>query len=213
MSQHADYWHTFYETHASSAVPIQPSDFAFWVAERVDPGQPIVEFGFGNGRDSFWFARQGRRLQGFDFAASAVEAATTRAFDGDEPPTFAQADLYDTERCAALGRELAGLESPAVYGRFLLHSLEERGRNNLYDLAAAVCPGGGSLYLEFRTGYDEGERHVFGDDHFRVYLDPDTVIGELKARRASITECLTGHGMAVYKTEDPHVARLVAAWS
>jgi len=211
VPHHADYWNGFYETRASAAVPDQPSAFASWVAERLEPGQPIIEFGFGNARDTFWFARQGRTLKGFDFAASAVESALARDFEG-ERPTFAQHDLYDDDDCVRLSLELADLEAPAVYGRFLLHSLEERGRNNLYDLAAVACAGGGTIYLEFRTGHDEGAKHLFGDDHFRVYLDPDEVLGELKSRGASIKDCLTGHGMAVYKTEDPHVARIAATW-
>jgi hypothetical protein len=183
--------------------------FARWVLPMLDPGQPLVEVGFGTGRDSFWFLDQGREVLGFDFAHSAVERARGHADGRGASATFELLDLYD----AAAVREATGivtsLPRPAVYGRFLIHALEAAGRHHLFDLAAAA---GGDIYLEFRTGKDQGERHVFGDDHFRVFLEPDLVADELRARGAVVTRSEADYGLAVYKDEDPHVARIVASW-
>ena len=70
---------------------------------------------------------------------------------------------------------------------------------------------GGKFYLEFRTGLDADAEHEFGE-HFRKYLEPDVVVAEIEARGGQIEHREAGHGLAVYKNEDPHVCRLVATW-
>ena len=98
-----------------------------------------------------------------------------------------------------------------MYGRFLVHSLEDAGRANLIRLAADG-PGasGGELFLEFRTGKDLGQEHLFGDDHFRQFIDPMVVELEIEELGGEVTYREEGCGLATYKTEDPHVARIVA---
>lgn len=211
---HHAYWDSFYASRASSGVPEEPSAFARWVQQRLNPGQPVVELGFGTARDSLWFAGQGHQINGYDFAESAVHRAQGEADGQDLAASFGVLDLYDGDGVRTAAKEIAGTtDSPVVYGRFLIHSLEEAGRANLLDLAADVLAAGGDLHLEFRTGQDAGERHLFGDDHFRVYLDPAVVVREIEQRGGTIVHSEAGHGLAVYKTEDPHVARIVARWS
>ncbi len=212
--EHRNYWDSFYAGKRSGAVPAEPSAFARWTQRRLSPSQPIVEFGFGNGRDSLWFAREGHPVTGYDFASSAVSQGQDRAVREGLPARFFELDLYDSAATAMVAERTAGLGSPALFGRFLIHSLEEAGRQNLFDIAAtALGASGGDLYLEFRTGKDQGRKHLFGDDHFRVYLDPTIVENELVDRGAHILHTEAGHGLSVYKTEDPHVARIVAAWT
>ena len=209
---HRDYWHGFYAGRASDDVSDQPSDFARWVEAQLPAGQEVVEVGFGTARDSFFFARQGRPVLGLDFADSAVEHARRRATASALDARFDVVDLYDE---LAVDRVAAALppapRGRAVYARFLVHSLEESGRANLLRLGAAVAGGGpGELFLEFRTGKDLGQKHLFGDDHYRVFLDPLVVEIEIEALGGEITYREEGCGLAVHRSEDPHVARLVA---
>lgn len=208
-----EYWDAFYADRRSKAVPDQPSAFAEWVAARLEAGQPLVEFGFGNGRDALWFARSGWPVTGFDFASSAVEQARVQADSGGLSAHFRQLDLSDRSATTSVADELARTStSAAIYGRFLIHSLGEEARMNFFDIAAAALARGGSLSLEFRTGKDREAEHLFGDDHYRVYLDPSSIEDELRGRGASITHSEAGHGLAVFRSEDPHVARIVAEW-
>ena len=62
-----------------------------------------------------------------------------------------------------------------------MHALHDSARRGLWELAAGSLRAGGRLYPEFRTGKDEGARHVFGE-HFRRFLDADTVVDEIEAR-------------------------------
>lgn len=208
---HRDYWQDFYAGRASGDVPEEPSDFARWVEAQLPEGQEVVELGFGTARDSFFFSRQGRRVLGLDFAESAVEHARRQGAAQQLTTRFDVLDLYDD---AEVDRVAAALD-PArlgrvVYARFLVHSLEEPGRTNLLRLGASAVEGGGELFLEFRTGKDLGQKHLFGDDHYRVFLDPLVVEREIEALGGEITYREEGCGLAVYRSEDPHVARLVA---
>jgi hypothetical protein len=213
MRQLQAYWDGFYSSRASSAVPVEPSAFARWVGGRLTHGQPVVEFGFGNARDSLWFARQGHHVTGYDFADSAVDQAQGKAHGEGLRATFSRLDLYDTAEVEVVGKSIAVAEGrPAIYGRFLIHSLEHAGRHNLLDLAATGLADDGDLFLEFRTGLDQATKHAFGEAHYRTYLDPELVVSELEDRGATIVHSESGTGLAVYKTEDPHVARIVASW-
>jgi len=207
------YWDGFYASRASSGVPGEPSSFARWVQSRLDPAATVVEFGFGTARDSLYFAEHGHRVLGYDFAETAVRRARQQSHEHGLVAEFTVLDLYDDAAVAAVAESLVTFDAPVIYGRFLIHSLEEPGRANLLDLSAKALTGGGELLLEFRTGLDAGHQHVFGDDHFRVYLDPDAVVAEVEVRGGTIAHREAGHGLAVYKSEDPHVARLAARFS
>lgn len=151
-------------------------------------------------------------MRGFDFAESAVAHGDALARSRGLTTEFSLLDLYDDEAVTRVATSLAADPAVrAVYGRFLVHSLEDAGRANLVRLAASVLRGtGGELFLEFRTGKDLGQEHLFGDDHFRQFIDPMVVELEIEELGGAVTYREEGCGLAVYKTEDPHVARLVA---
>src|SRR5262245_28675055 len=120
-AQHHDYWDGFYSGRASGSVPEQPSAFARWVERQLPAGQEIVEIGFGTARDSLYFARQGRCVQGFDFAESAVTQAGRQACERELAARFTVLDLYDDVGVTRVAESLSGSGPRAVYGRFLVH--------------------------------------------------------------------------------------------
>lgn len=81
------YWDEFYSS--VSNVPVSPSQFCVFVSTAVDKGTPIVEFGCGNGRDSFFFA-----LQGFPVFASDV---STGAIGIDQRKTGSEALFFECD--------------------------------------------------------------------------------------------------------------------
>ncbi|HEV7651532.1 MAG TPA: methyltransferase domain-containing protein [Actinophytocola sp.] len=206
------HWWPFYFGRSSTRVSAEPSPFARWVHEREPVDTAIVDIGSGTGRDSLWFARQGHDVLGLDYIPAATERAGNIAREDDLPAQFRTFNLYDVRQVLATGGELAHRDrAPILYARFLVHALEDSGRHNLWRLANMCLRRGGKFYLEFRTGLDADAEHEFGE-HFRKYLDPDAVVAEIEAGDGRIEHSETGHGLAVYKNEDPHVCRLVATW-
>lgn len=206
------HWWPFYFGRSSSSVPEEPSPFARWVHKREAADVSIVDIGSGTGRDSLWFARHGHDVLGLDYIPAATDRAGKAAAREDIPARFKTLNLYDIRQVLAMGGELAHRDHPPVlYGRFLIHALDDPGRHNLWRIAGMCLRRGGRFYLEFRTGLDAGAEKVFGE-HFRKYLDPDVVVAEIEARGGQIEHREAGHGFAVYQNEDPHVCRLVATW-
>lgn len=209
-----EYWNSFYNGPGGTSIAKDASPFARWLQPKLSPGQPVAELGFGTGRDSLWFARRGHPVMAFDFAETAVSGATNTAkSEGLDQATFKTLDLYDSEMTNDAVAEIRRITvGPALYGRFLLHSLEPQGRSNVINMASKILSDGGLLALEFRIGEDSNTKHVFGEDHFRVYLDPQEVVDEIKQKGGTVADLQTGQGMAKYKNEDPHVARILARW-
>ena len=211
---HRSYWDNFYSGQLVRAVPGQPSAFAHWAKQFCPPESAIWEFGLGTARDSLWFASRGYSVRGFDFAKSAVDRANELASENDLDAQFDMLDLNDNLHLATLVETAQDVLAPFnIYGRFLIHSLTDEARHNFFSIAAQLLTRGGHLLLEFRTDEDAKETHLFGEDHYRKYLDPDSVIAELEACGATVVERVEGRRLAVYKTEDPHVARLVSCWT
>ena len=205
--RHIRYWADFYATKAAR-VPTEPSSFARWVAAQEPRPASLVDVGSGTGRDSLWLADQGIDVLGCDYASSGVAFAEGRARDTGSSARFRRLNLYDYRQLLTVGAQLAH-ERPtdAVYARFLVHALEDEGRHNLWRFGRSVLRGTrGRLYLEFRT---EATEHEFGE-HYRQFVQPETVAGELAGYGFTVTHSENRHGLAVHHHEDPRVCRIVA---
>lgn len=212
VDTHRAYWDDFYSRAADHLINERPSTFAQWVRAQLIGGR-LVDIGTGTGRDGLWFASEGFAVTGYDYSPASVLLATQRAQADGLQAGFEELDLYDHEAVTLVGKSLADESTPvAVYARFLVHALEDAGRAHLFELAGAVGARGGPFFAEFRTGKDKGRRHVFGE-HFRLFLDPEQVVDELRASGAASVHVEEGQGLAVYRDEDPHIARLVARWA
>lgn len=207
--EHRQYWEQFYASAASAAVPQDPSAFAAWVAQHEHIQGPIVDIGTGTGRDALWFSSQGFDVLGLDYAESAVALAAEAARRQGADARFTQLDLYHPDEVATAADKIARELAPnAVYARFFVHALEDDGRRNLWRLARTALGSGGRLYLEFRVAETE---HEFGE-HYRHFVAPDVVAAEISAEGGRVEHQEVGYGLAVYKAEDPKVARMVASW-
>jgi SAM-dependent methyltransferase len=206
------YWKELYSSDRDALVPDKPTAFAHWVGEREAASTSLVDIGCGTGRDALWFASSGHRVLGLDFVPAAVARARAKAKAEGLTASFEYLDLGDLRQVLAMGARFAHARHPHVlYGRFLLHALEDPGRHNLWRLARMALRSGGRLYLEFRTRKDAHQRHAFGE-HFRRFLRPSAVVDEIESSGGQIEHREEGHGLAVYRDEDPHVCRLVARW-
>jgi ubiquinone/menaquinone biosynthesis C-methylase UbiE len=208
---HRQYWDEFYAGRARAAIGDDPSDFARWLPTAHDLPRRLIDVGTGTGRDGLWFARQGLDVLGLDFSPASVRLARDSAASAGLGARFEVLDLYDGAAVADRARALGDRLPVTVYGRFLVHAIEDDGRANLFSFARALGGEGGLLALEFRTGKDANAPHVFGD-HYRHFLEPAVVVDELEALGAHVLSRDESHGFAVFRDEDPHVCRLVAEW-
>ncbi|WP_395656138.1 LicD family protein [Nocardioides sp.] len=203
------YWDAFYAG-SGRKLPTKPTTFARWVAEHYPSTRPLVDLGAGNLRDSRWFVRNGRsEVLAVDYTGSAMR-------HGRKPGKRLHRELVnlnDTRHVLSLGVRLSRHEPPVdLYGRFLLNTLDADGLANVVRLASMSLRSAGYLFLEFRTVQDAGRPKHFPNQK-RVFLDPDDVAALIESARGRVVHRESGTGLAPFEDEDPHVCRIVAAWS
>jgi hypothetical protein len=187
------------------------------VTDQYPTPHHLVDVGTGNARDARWFAEhQGRRVTALDYSLGVLSRTARKAAVADLPIDFVALNLYDSREVLALGTRLSREAGPVdIYARFMLHALEEQGRENLLRLASMSLRQGGHLFLEFRTPEDAQRQHHFRDKALapREYVDATTVAAMIQAHGGHVVEAHSGTGLARFRKEDPHVCRMVAAWS
>jgi hypothetical protein len=203
------YWDAFY-ARSGRKVPTTPTPFARWVDAEYPSTRPLVDLGTGNCRDARYFAKRGRtEVLAIDYTAGAMRLKPVPG----KRVTRQVMNLNDIRHVLSLGVRLSRSEQPVdLYARFLLHSLDADGRENVLRLASMSLRRGGRLFLEFRTLKDRGRRHVFPTQK-RDFLDPDDVVRQVQAAGGRVVRREEGLGLARFDTEDPYVCRLVVTWS
>lgn len=204
-------------TYQHDGLPTYPSQFAVFVCDYLKPGQNVVEFGCGTGRDANFFARQGYRVFGFDASEAAI--ARCRAAAPSEcaaAPVFSQLSISDGWTGDDLSRESRGISSALdlstdilVYARFFLHAITADEQAQFLELLRLIGDPGIMCAFEFRTLRDAGQSKI-AQPHYRRFVDPLHLLEELEARGFKLEYFVEGFGMAKYKTEDAHVARVVS---
>ncbi len=205
-------WDGFYAG-PGRKVPHTPTAFARWVAQDYASARMLVDLGCGNGRDAKWFARKGgRAVLAIDYALGMM--TRTAAKQGPNSGVTREVlNVNDLRHVLSLGMRLSRNDEPIdLYGRFLLHALDQHGRENVFRLASMTLRRGGLLFLEFRTVRDARRSHFYRNPK-RRFLDPDEVVAQIEAFGGRIVERVEGDGLAIHETEDPHVCRLVVSWS
>lgn len=206
--ERTQYWNAYYQKRSA---PIKPSSFAIFCLENfLDTPCHILEFGCGNGRDSFYFAKQ-HQVTAIDESSVVIEANTTRA--GEEGITTVNFIS------GAFGTNVRGEPNvvDAVYSRFVMHAMHEEAENKALDKAFSLLKTKGKLLLEFRTNKDplmqqgskvsESERVT---DHYRRFIDFEKFCEKLSSIGFSIDYKIEKQGLATHGNDDPVVARVIA---
>lgn len=202
-------WDAFYAG-PGKKLPKQPSPFARWVQREYGSTRPIVDLGAGTCRDARFFLKSGREsVVAIDYCASGLKLGPGKK----ARLTRELMNLNDLRHLMALGTRLSRTETPVdLYARLLFSATDADGRANVIRLASMSLRRGGYLFLEFRTPEDRRRDHVFPSQK-REFVDPATVVAQIEAAGGRVVHQSAGVGLAKFRTEDPHVCRIVASWS
>lgn len=207
------HWDSFYKAHGAPSIP---SQFAVFVCDFLQPAQNIVEFGCGDGRDSFFFASQGYKIVGLDASEQAIalcrnELAQKNALPAEFQQLRIRPDWTGEQIEAAanaLKNKLGAARKPtAIYARFFLHAICEDEELAFLRLVRELVPDG-FCAVEFRTHRDFYLKKETSP-HYRRYIDP--LEFHARAAQAGLEPVyfIEGFGYAKYKADDAHVARFV----
>ncbi len=203
------YWDSYYQKRKA---PISPSSFALFCKENfLDRHCHILEFGCGNGRDSFYFSKS-HRVSAIDESKVVVDSNRTRA----DQEGILNIDFLHGE----FGTEIAGLpnEVDAVYARFVIHAMSEEAETRSLHESWRLLKNGGKLFLEFRTTHDplikEGEQLSVTErvtDHYRRFVDFQKFCKKLLDIGFKLDYSIEKQGLASFGNDDPVVGRVVAS--
>lgn len=212
MSKTKNFWDSFYKDQNNEKIT-DASSFARFVCDFVKANSLVIDMGCGNGRDSRYL-NLFNDVVGIDQSDEAIEfcraqggsiAGATKTLD------FRVLSVEDENICQIFKTEFIRSERKNifVYARFFLHAIDKTQYARFWDFAQCLnrdYPV--SVGVEFRTNEDEKNFKQF-PGHFRTYLDPNAVVADAELRGFRVREILQGYGLAKYKDEDPHLARII----
>lgn len=212
MSNTKNFWDSFYEDRNNQKLS-DASSFAQFVCDFIKPDSQVIDLGCGNGRDSR-FLSQFNDVVGIDQSDVAIEFCNSqRLLVAKKTKTLAFRSLLieDKNICDIFKTEVLKTEQNNVfiYARFFLHAIGKFQYKKFWEFAKCLnLDFSVSVGVEFRTNEDVENFKLF-PDHFRRYLDPSSVISDAELQGFKVRTLNQGYGLANYKTEDPHIARII----
>jgi len=170
-----EYWKNFYKTHTTR----EPSSFARFCLKYIN--KEVVDVGCGDGRDSYYFAKNGVYVHGIDKATKPKKAHNV---------TFHQTDFRKVEFCKI-----------PVYARFFLHAISGTAVRKLINKCNSI------VMFEFRN---TGDVPTIYTNHERNMVDGLNIVEDLRKRGFKILWYQLDRGLAKFKGEDPLICRIVA---
>jgi len=209
------YWNTYYKNQVAidqaNHTKLIPSQFAAFVLSEFSNRDRFIDFGCGNGRDSFFFAEHGKRLMGVDGSAVVIEQSNRTATQGNYSNlAFNHLDLLQKNECTDfLKKHRAEWAGAIFYARFFLHAITEEIEDNFLHICSEIMGSTGRICVEFRTDKDEYQIKETAS-HYRRFIDPLTLINKMTTFGLRTDYYSEGYGYAKYKNDNAHVARLIA---
>lgn len=200
-----EYWNKYYE---KNSAPVEPSLFAKYVAEELQPGKTLLELGCGNGRDSLFFYNQGMNVTAVDASDSTIKQLKEQ--HTEDNICF----ICDDFVCSSA---IFSGQFDYCYSRFSLHAINEKQETEVINNVFRVLKDGGKFFIEVRSVNDDlyGKGEKVGEDsylyegHFRRFVHKEILENKLKESGFSVEYSEENINFAPYKDSNPPVIRMV----
>jgi len=209
-----EFWKNFY---TKNELKNEASSFALWCIENyIKNTDKILEIGCGNGRDSFTFIANENdifAIDGCDVAiANNIEHLNN--FTHNSKVRFQALDFNYLEKL--LDDKIIIDNINIVYSRFVLHAIPEVLEDKILTFIYNNLPEGVVSLHEFRTNKDplskKGttlSKNEMLTDHYRRFIDTDKFREKVKKIGFKEIYFIESNNLAVYKDDNPVVARIV----
>jgi ubiquinone/menaquinone biosynthesis C-methylase UbiE len=190
-----EYWQKYYENNTvENGIPT-PSPFALFVKSRLPKAEFVLDYGCGNGRDTYYFG-QHHTCIGLDPA--------------NKPPSTDWAVFYKQTL-----QEYNHIGEPfdLIYSRFSLHSVPEEEENYFLKFASNNCQ---YIAIECRTKNDklnDGTDRIktdYATEHYRRFIDMNELEQKLIKLGFRIIYSEESTEFAPYKGTKPSCLRIIA---
>jgi 2-polyprenyl-3-methyl-5-hydroxy-6-metoxy-1,4-benzoquinol methylase len=199
-----NYWDRYYE---KKIVPVEPSAFAQFVEQYIQKNLRLVDLGCGNGRDSMYFCSLGMNVTAIDSSQAAIKYIDEKAMpistiEGDFV-TALTSSINDYDYC---------------YARWSIHAINEDQQNVLLPNIFNALKSGGYFFMEARTindskfgmGKQLGINEFFFDNHYRRFLEPESLKKQLEELEFDIVYFMESDTFSIVEGDSPTLIRVVA---
>lgn len=205
-----DHWNGYYE--GQEKIP-DPSSFALEISESigVTARDRVLDYGCGNGRDTFFFARFSKTL-GVDVSTAAIETCNIFRDDRDKSDRVHFKEISEQN----IGDVIRDFNPTLFYARFVLHAMTAKQESQLLDTLAITLSPDCYLAIECRTIRDplflrgtkiSATERIFG--HYRRFIVPDELIESLRVRGFGVITKSESRGVSPLGDDDPALLRLL----
>jgi len=206
FNRDTDYWNSYYKKFPPESQT--ESLFACFISKYLFKGGTIVDLGCGNGRDSFFFNKNGLNVWGIDASESVINALNRYASD----------NMHFVCGNFITDQSIFSRKVDFFYSRFTLHAIDKKGESVLLKNVFSSLADNGMFFVEVRGIHDEkyglGEkvdRNAFLlDGHYRRFIDINELLKNLIKTGFSIKYAEEERGFAPYKDEDSEIIRVIA---
>jgi tellurite methyltransferase len=204
------YWNEYYVT-SKEFTP--PSLFALNIVESLIGRERIrlMDYGCGNGRDSFFFSKHFEVL-GVDISEVVIKENAAKA---KEFGSLVRFEACNTSQ--ELDVLLRSFKPDIFYARFLLHAIDLESENVLLSSLAIGLKQGASVYFECRTTEDpliqKGTRISQNEavhGHYRRFIVPEELHLKLSNLGFQINLFITGNDFSPTQEDNPNLLRVIA---
>tara|TARA_B100000674_G_scaffold371258_1_gene313644 strand:+ start:361 stop:969 length:609 start_codon:yes stop_codon:yes gene_type:complete len=195
------YWDKFYKKIKQKRLP--QSMFANFVLKKLKKNFTLVDFGCGNGRDTFFFSKHIKKTIGIDSCKYIIKENN---LNKNKKVQFLNYNIKNRNLYSKLKNIIPPSGKTIVYARFFLHTLKDNEIKKFLTLAKKLINKNGNIYVEYRTDKDKDNKKTF-NNHYRNFINPknlENILNKLNLKSIYFKE---GRGMAKFKKEDAYVAR------
>ena len=195
------YWEKFYKKVRKKR--LSRSKFADFVLKKINKNYTLIDFGCGDGRDSFYFAKYIKKTIGIDYSSYVIEENNLTK---NKNIQFLNYNVQNKNLYLKLKKIISPESKNNVYARFFLHTLNNKQIRNFLLIAKKIIKRNGSIFIEYRTEKDKKNQKIF-KNHYRNFINPKNLENTLHKLNLKSVFFKEGKGMAKYKNEDAYVAR------
>ena len=175
------YWEEFYKNNDK----LIPSSFSKFCLKYIPSNSKIIEFGCGDGRDTYFLSRLFNGIKGIDYACKPTDTSIAKFIQSDLTTYLKNnKNIFDV-----------------IYSRFFLHSITD------YEINKFLNWSKGLMCLEFRA---KNDIPILYPDHYRNNIDENSLLIKILLKGFDLIYYSKSYGVAKYKEEDPLIVRIIA---
>jgi adenylylsulfate kinase-like enzyme/SAM-dependent methyltransferase len=205
-----DHWNGYYE--GQEIIP-EPSSFALEISESigVTSDDRVLDYGCGNGRDTFFFANFSNAL-GLDVSPAAITTCNAFKVSHNNSNRVHFKEIVEGD----IGNVIRDFQPTLFYARFVLHAMTAQQESQLLDTLAKTLSPDCYLAIECRTIRDplfllgtkiSATERIFG--HYRRFIVPEELVESFGRRGFDVISQSESRGVSPLENDDPALLRLL----